>query len=598
MATGSFRIGESDFLLDDEPFRVISGALHYFRVHPDQWADRIRAARLMGLNTIETYVPWNEHEPRPGVFVDDGPLDLARFLDLVAAEGLYAIVRPGPYICAEWDGGGLPAWLFFGSPIGVRSADPRFLAPVTRFLDRVLEIVVPRQIDRGGPVILMQVENEYGAYGDFTIDEREEYLRALRDTYLSAGVTVPLTSVDQPTDDMLSRGSLPELHRTGSFGGNVDERLRVLRTHQPTGPLMCSEFWCGWFDYWGSFHRTSSTAASVASLEALLQAGASVNIYMFHGGTNFGLTNGANDKGVFEPTITSYDYDAPLDEAGRPTEKFWAFREVISRYAPVPEATAADLLPPLQAAPAPVPLEPVAALAALLDAEPAHRREHAPTMDELDVARGFLRYETRLDRGEAPVVLAIGEVRDRAWVSLDGVPVGTLSRDRRERTLVLPRGEGVLGILVEDQGRVNYGPRIGEDKGLIGPVTVGGLAPAAWDVVVVPWENLPALAAEVAAAESVPDAAPIAGATVFRAVVELDAPRDLVLDLTALGTGLAWIGDTCLGRFWQTGPQHSLFVPAPLTAAGRNVVTVLDLEPTGADALAFSDRLLLGPVEW
>lgn len=594
MATGSFRIGESDFLLDDQPYRVLSGALHYFRVHPDQWADRIRAARLMGLNTIETYVPWNEHEPEPGVFRADGALDLARFLDLIAAEGMHAIVRPGPYICAEWDGGGLPAWLFFDGDMGVRSADPRFLAPVTAFLRRVLKIVVPRQIDRGGPVILMQVENEYGAYGDFTTQERESYLRALRDTYLDAGVTVPLTSVDQPTDEMLSRGSLPELHRTGSFGGNVADRLRVLRTHQPTGPLMCSEFWCGWFDYWGSFHRTSSTEASVASLEALLQAGASVNIYMFHGGTNFGLTNGANDKGVFEPTITSYDYDAPLDEAGRPTEKFWAFREVIARYAPVPEATAADLLPPLAAAPAPVPLEGVVTLADLLRAEPAQHHDHAPTMDELGVSRGFLRYETRLAQGEAPVVLAIGEVRDRAWVSLDGVPVGVLSRDRRERTLVLPRGTGVLGILVEDQGRVNYGPRIGEEKGLIGPVTVGGLVPAAWDVVVVPWEQLPARAAEASGA----DAGPVAGAAVLRAVVDLDAPRDLVVDLTALGTGLAWIGEFCLGRFWQTGPQHSLFVPAPLTRAGRNVFTVLDLEPTGAAELAFSDRLLLGPVEW
>lgn len=594
MATGSFRIGESEFLLDDEPFRVISGALHYFRVHPDQWADRIRAARLMGLNTIETYVPWNEHEPEPGAFLADGALDLARFLDLVGAEGMHAIVRPGPYICAEWDGGGLPAWLFRDGDIGVRSADPRFLAPVTRFLRSVLEIVVPRQIDRGGPVILLQVENEYGAYGTFTTAEREAYLRALRETYLEAGVTVPLTSVDQPTDEMLSRGSLPELHRTGSFGGNVADRLRVLRAHQPTGPLMCSEFWCGWFDYWGSFHRTSSTAASVASLDALLAAGASVNVYMFHGGTNFGLTNGANDKGVFEPTITSYDYDAPLDEAGRPTEKFWAFREVISRYAPVPDVADGDLLAPLDAAPAAVPLEPVCALDAVLADVEVQRRDHAPTMDELGAARGFVRYETRLDRGDAPVVLAIGEVRDRAWVSLDGAPVGVLSRDRRERTIVLPRGTGALGILVEDQGRVNYGPRIGEHKGLIGPVTVGGVAPAAWDVVVVPWERLPALVAEREAA----DAAPVAGATMFRAAVELDAPRDLVVDATALGTGLVWIGDTCLGRFWRTGPQHSLFVPAPLTRAGRNVFTVLDLEPTGADELVFSDRLLLGPVEW
>lgn len=594
MADGTFRIGENEFLLDDQPFRVLAGALHYFRVHPEQWRDRIRAARLMGLNTIETYVPWNEHEPEPGTFQTAGRLDLARFLDIVAEEGLRAIVRPGPYICAEWDGGGLPAWLFRDGETGVRTADPRFLEPVSAFLRRVLEIVVPRQIEQGGPVILLQVENEYGAYGDIPSAERERYLRALVDLYRTAGVTVPLTTVDQPTDEMLAAGSLPELHRTGSFGGQVPERLRTLRAHQPTGPLMCSEFWCGWFDYWGSFHRTTSLAPSAAALEALLDAGASVNVYMFHGGTNFALTNGANDKGVFEPTVTSYDYGAPLDEAGRPTEKFWAFREVISRFAEVPEIEDGDLLAPIAPAPGDVPLIAVTALDGLLDGLPATVTDHAPTMDELGMSRGLLRHSTRLALGPDPVVLRIGEVRDRAWVSLDGRPVGVLSRDRRERSLVLPAGEGELRILVEDQGRVNYGFRIGEHKGLIGPVTIDSTSPLEWESVVVPWEDLPARAAG-----RVDAASPrIAGATVLRARVELDAPRDLVIDTTELGKGLVWFGDECLGRFWRTGPQHSLFVPAPLTRAGENVVTVLDLEPTGADRLRFTDRLLLGPIEY
>ncbi|WP_392507707.1 beta-galactosidase [Naumannella halotolerans] len=242
----------------------------------------------MGLNTIETYVPWNLHELRPGRLDFTGGLDLERFLDLIAAEDLHAIVRPGPYICAELDGGGLPAWLFDDTTIRLRSSDPRFLASFDPYLHAVLDRVVDRQIDRGGPVILLQVENEFGSYGD-----DPTYLQALTDRFRRAGITVPLTTVDQPTPQMLRDGTLPELLTTGSFGSRATERLRVLRQAQPTGPLMCSEFWCGWFDHWGAHHHTTDAAQSAAELDDLLSAGASVNIYMLHGGTNFGLTGGS-----------------------------------------------------------------------------------------------------------------------------------------------------------------------------------------------------------------------------------------------------------------------------------------------------------------
>ena len=329
---GSFTIGDADFLLDGRPHRILAGAIHYFRVHPDQWADRIRKARLMGLNTIETYVAWNAHEPRLGEWTASGALDLARFLDLVAAEGMHAIVRPGPYICAEWHNGGLPVWLTSAPGIRLRESDPVYVAHLRRHLEHVYEIVAPRQIGLGGPVILVQIENEYGAYGSDAA-YLSELVRITRD----AGITVPLTTVDQPEPEMLVAGSLPELHRTGSFGSDIEQRLATLRAHQPTGPLMCSEFWDGWFDWWGGTHHTTSAETAAGHLEALLAAGASVSIYMFHGGTNFGLTNGANHKGRYLPIVTSYDYDAPLDEAGEPTEKYWAFREVIDRYAAVPD---------------------------------------------------------------------------------------------------------------------------------------------------------------------------------------------------------------------------------------------------------------------
>ncbi|HYP73913.1 MAG TPA: beta-galactosidase family protein, partial [Microbacterium sp.] len=526
MATPTFEIGDDDFLLDGQPHRVISGALHYFRVHPDQWRERIRMGRMMGLNTIETYVAWNEHSPEPGVFDTTGRLDLARFLREVQEEGMHAIVRPGPYICAEFDGGGLPAWLLRDPEVRVRTLEPRYLDAVSGYLRQVMQIVAPLQIDRGGPVILLQVENEYGAYG-----ADHDYLRALTDLFLATGATVPLTTVDQPVDDMLAAGNIPGLHATGSFGSRATERLAALRRQQPAGPLMCSEFWCGWFDHWGAHHHVTDAAASARELDDLLAAGASVNIYMLHGGTNFGLTNGANDKGVYQPTVTSYDYDAPLDEAGRPTEKFWAFRDVISRYAPVPEFPRLACEP--FAVPASAPLRCVGGLSSVAPTT-WQAFDGVPTMDDLGISRGFARYRVTLDAGAEPGVLAFAEVRDRAWVSLDGAPVGVLAREDHAFAITLPRGTGELELLVEDEGRVNYGPRIGEPKGLIGPATFRGVAVAGWNASPVPLEGF-----EGGSSLQLPqsDAPSSVGAAVHQAVVTLDAPTDLSLSTEGLGKG-------------------------------------------------------------
>src|SRR4051812_770760 len=406
-----FAIGESEFLLDGRPFRILSGALHYFRVHPDSWADRIEKARLMGLNTIETYVPWNAHSPRPGTFDTAGMLDLERFLREVAAAGLYAIVRPGPYICAEWDNGGLPAWLFREPGIGVRRHEPRFMAGVQEYLQNVLRIVAPLQVDQGGPVLLVQVENEYGAFGD-----DQTYLKAVAEIIRGAAISVPLVTVDQPVDDMLVAGGLDGVLRTGSFGSRVAERLATLRAHQPTGPLMCMEFWDGWFDHWGGPHHTTSVAEAAAELDALLAAGASVNIYMFHGGTNFGLTSGANDKGVYRPTVTSYDYDAPLDEAGLPTPKYHAFPDVIAPYAELPPLPDRVDSPPAQEFEVELG-EPIR----LLDRPEGwgawQNHERLPTLDDLDARLAV--YRTNLELG-GPAVLELAEIRDRAHVFLDG----------------------------------------------------------------------------------------------------------------------------------------------------------------------------------
>jgi len=576
-----FTIGANDFLLDGRPFRVLSGALQYFRVHPGQWADRIGKARRMGLNTIETYIPWNAHSPVPGKFDTSGHLDLDRFLRLIADAGMYAIVRPGPYICAEWDNGGLPAWLFQDPAVGIRRAEARYLAAVREYLGQALGIVAPHQIDRDGPVILVQVENEYGAFGS-----DKEYLAALVDYTREAGITVPLTTIDQPTDEMLAAGSLDGLHKTASFGSRTTERLATLRAHQPTGPLMCAEFWNGWFDHWGAHHHTTSAAESAAELDALLAAGASVNLYMFHGGTNFGLTSGANDKGVYQPTITSYDYDAPLDEAGNPTAKYHAFREVISRYHDVAGP------PPSAASPAPQFETPLRAPVSLLEAPRRwgvwQYHESLPTFDELDPAPRMALLRTRL-RGSGPGVLCFGEIRDRARVFLDGRPVGTLQREHHERAIGLGRAVGELTVLLEDLGRVNYGPRLGEPKGIIGGATLDGEPVTGWDILPIDLDTVP-----VPEEAGEPLDGPIAGPVLVRAGFSLDEPADLHLDTGGWGKGVAWINGFPLGRYWRRGPQRTLYVPGPALRAGENELAVFETDVLVDPVARFVPGPLLG----
>ena len=600
-----FAIGEEDFLLDDEPFRILSGALHYFRVHPDQWADRIVKAKQMGLNTIETYVAWNAHSPRPDRFDTDGRLDLGRFLDTVAEHGMYAIVRPGPYICAEWDNGGLPAWLFQKPGTGIRSSEPTYLAAVEDYYANLAPILEPRQIDRGGPIILVQVENEYGAYG-----KDKAYLRELTELTRRIGITVPLISVDQPIDDMIENGSLPELHKTASFGSRVNERLDRLRQHQPTGPLMCSEFWIGWFDSWGGHHHTTVVEDTARSLDELLARGASVNIYMFHGGTNFGFTNGANDKGTYVPIVTSYDYDAPLDEAGNPTAKYWAMRDVIAKYAHVDSARRRT------AEPSPRHIEtPAARFHATVPLWQVLDRlgewsssEEIPTSDALGHYTGFTLYRTGIEcSGEA--ILQVQEVRDRAQVFVDQRSVGVLARDHRDRALVLPEdARGMLDLLIEDLGRVDYEKRIGEPKGLIGPATVNGEPLTGWHTLPLILDDIEPVAQVLREGGGSANPDLIAGPAFARAVFDVNPVDagdgaeaklpDLYLDTAGWGKGVAWINGFCLGRYWSRGPQRTLYVPAPVLREAGNELIVFELHATGSPKVTFAPTHDLGHTEF
>ncbi|MFF6772303.1 beta-galactosidase family protein [Streptomyces sp. NPDC012637] len=575
---------QAGFLLDGQPFRLLSGGLHYFRVHPGQWADRLRKARLMGLNTVETYVPWNLHQPRPDRFVMDGGLDLPRFVELAAAEGLHVLLRPGPYICAEWEGGGLPSWLLAEPGIRLRSRDPRFLAAVDDYFDRLLTPLLPHLAPRGGPVLALQVENEYGAFGDDTA-----YMEHIADSLRRCGVDVPLFTCDQPVD--LERGALPGVLATANFGSRSAEHLAELRAKRPEGPLMTSEFWIGWFDRWGARHVVRDPDEAARELDELLATGASVNFYMFHGGTNFGFTNGANDKHTYRPTVTSYDYDSPLDEAGDPTAKYTAFREVIAKYAPVPDEPVPAPGPKLA-----VPAVRLTESAALLD----HAAGLAPgteslrplTMEELEQDFGFVLYETVLPV-VGPALLEVERVRDRAQVFVDGQPVGVLERENHEHALAFqaPRAGATLRILVENQGRVNYGQGIHDRKGLLGKVLLDGSELVGWTSRPLPLTALDGIPFTTTARSPL-------GPTFHRGTFELAGPADTFLHLDGWTKGNAWVNGFPLGRYWSRGPQQSLYVPAPVLRAGTNEVVVLELHAAHrAHTVDFREAADLGPTE-
>lgn len=576
------RIEPDGFRLDGRPFRIISGGLHYFRVHPAQWADRLRKARLLGLNTIDTYVPWNLHQPRPGPLDFGGGLDLPRFLRLAADHGLYVLLRPGPYICGEWEGGGLPSWLLAEPEIRLRTGDPRYMRAVSDYFAALLPTVLPYLGSRGGPVLAVQVENEYGAY-----DGDPEHLRSLADLLVGNGVDVPLFTCDQPGD--LARGSLPGVPASVNFGSRAEAGLAALRARQPSGPLMVGEFWNGWFDRWGGIHVVRDAESAASELDTVLAAGASVNLYMFHGGTNFGFTNGANDKHTYRATVTSYDYDAPLDEAGDPTPKYAAFREVIARYAPVPDE------------PVPLPSKKLAMLgitldhtAPLLDSASGLGQETAGsrplTMEELGQDFGYVLYETRLHRaGEAHLYLE--DVRDRAQVFIDGQPVGVLERESHQQAITfrVPRPDARLRVLVENQGRVNYGQGIHDRKGLLGEIRLNGRTLRNWTSRPLPLTSLGALAFALATG-------PVVGPAFHRGLFDLMTPADTYLDLTGWTKGNAWINGFHLGRYWSRGPQRTLYVPAPVLRAGSNEIVLLELHAPGA-GVSLRDTPDVGPEE-
>jgi beta-galactosidase len=569
------------FLRDGRPHRIVSAAIHYFRIRPELWRDRLLRLRAMGVNTVETYVAWNVHEPEPGNFDFDGPQDVAAFIAIAADLGLDVIVRPGPYICAEWEFGGLPGWLLADPLLRLRRNKPRYLAAVDAWFDVLLPVLTPLQTGRGGPIVAMQVENEYGSYANETA-----HLEYLRQGLLRRGATdCLLFTADGAGDGFQLGGRLPGVLSSATFGSRPESSLATLRRHQPDGPLFCSEYWHGWFDHWGEPHHVRDAAEAAEVLDSLLTSGASVNIYMGHGGTNFGWFNGANHNGTaYQPTVTSYDYGAPVGEAGELTEKFHRFREVIARHLgpnPHPLPDPAPRLTPRQVRP-----ESVTTLHDSLNLlATAHHRPEPEPMEALGQSLGLIHYRTRL-RGPLPQAeLAVDGLADRAQVFLDGAELGVLHRDRPQQTLTIavPEDGAVLELLVENQGRINYGPLLTDRKGISGGVRLDNQYQFDWEIRPLPLADLTQLKfpPTQASPANLPAHDPAVGPAFHRLHLDLDAPADGFLALPGWTKGMVWLNGFALGRYWDQGPQETLYAPAPLWRTVSNEIIVLELHRPG-----------------
>lgn len=571
-----------------ERHRILGGAIHYFRVHPDHWQDRLRKLKAMGANTVDTYVAWNFHQPSPDLAPDfSGWRDLGRFIDLAADEGLDVIVRPGPYICAEWDNGGFPAWLTGTPGIGLRCLDPLFTAAIERWFDHLLPIIASRQASSGGPVVAVQIENEYGSYGD-----DHGYIRWNRLALEERGITEMLFTADGGTDYYLDGGAIEGTWATATLGSRGDEAVATWEHRRPGEPFFNVEFWGGWFDHWGEHHHVRDATEAAAEVRKMLDLDGSVCIYMAHGGTNFGLSSGCNHDGSrIQPTVTSYDSDAPIAENGALTPKFHALRSEFLRAQGVKEVP--ELPPELLAEPAvlpaqTLPLTPGPELLSLARAAGTPVPSVRPlSFEQLGLAAGMVLYSASAvlpGKPEAPTesALRITGLNDRAYIWVDGVFAGILDDVTAAEGLnVIGTGAPAkLEILVENLGRINYGPLTGHGKGILGGVLVN-------QRYTFHWTQTPLRLAEWGSKEI----GELAGAE----FVAREA-ADTYLALPDSGKGFVWINGFLLGRYWGIGPQHTLYVPAPLIRAGRNTIKVLELEKPGT-VVSLSESADLGATD-
>ena len=612
----TFKI-EDKFYLDDKPFQIISGAIHYFRVVPEYWRDRLEKLKNMGCNTVETYIPWNFHEPKKGEFLWEGQHDVCRFIEIAQELGLYVIVRPAPFICAEWEWGGLPAWLLAEPEMRPRCSYEPFLKHVREYYEVLLPKLVPYQIDHGGKIILMQIENEYGYYGD-----DKAYLKWLADTMRSLGVTVPFVTSDGPWGAAFKTGQLEGALPTGNFGSNCEKQFKVMEPQMSRkGPLMCMEFWAGWFDAWGNKIKMRSVLSmNKKDYEYTIKNGHNINIYMFHGGTNFGFMNGSNYYGKLTPDTTSYDYDAPLSEDGRLTKKYFAFREILKKYKDVPDVDFSTKIE--RRAYGEVQWCASAGLFENLGAMcgAGTKSVYPLSMEQAGQNTGYILYRTKLADDETAKSVMFKKCADRVQIFADSKKVVTAFD-----TEICSEGHGVwpfnykegkewkflsqagaqLDFLVENLGRVNFGHRLMDQrKGITDDVLVNGHAHFGWEIFTLPLDEKQLAALKengkwVASTPSTGSGTATSTTTAnpaffkfeFEADFEPGTYTDTYLDFKGWGKGCVWVNGFNIGRFWDKGPQKTLYIPGPLLKHGKNEILIFETEGKREASIQLVDRM-------
>ncbi|MFS2187102.1 beta-galactosidase [Mucilaginibacter sp. Mucisp84] len=584
-AKHTFALGDTTFLLDGKPLQIISGEMHYTRVPREAWRQRMKMAKAMGLNTIGTYVFWNVHEPQKGHYDFTGNHDIAEFVKIAKEEGLWVILRPSPYVCAEWEFGGYPYWLEKEQGLVVRSKEPKYLEAYKKYLTQVGKQLSPLLVNHGGNILMVQIENEYGSYGS-----DKDYLALNRKMFIDAGFDGQLYTCDP--EPAIKDGHLPGL--LPAING-VDDVTKVKKligeNYNGKGPYFIAEWYPAWFDWWGTAHHTVPAAKFIPKLDSVLAAGISINMYMFHGGTTRGFMNGANynDQNPYEPQISSYDYDAPLDEAGNATDKFMKFREVISKHLPagvtlpeVPAAKPAMGLPAIK----------FTKSTSLFNVLPLAKTNNTPlTFEDLNQAYGFVLYRTTINGGKSGL-LKLKDLRDYGMIFVNGKRVGILDRRKYQDSLMisLPKGKVTLDILVENLGRINFGPYLLKNKkGVTEKVLFGGTELKNWKMYSLPFDDINKVktnpAIKKVAANNTPQ--------LKKAVFKVDKLADTYLDMSTWGKGIVWLNGHNLGRYWNCGPQQTLYVPVEWLKKGNNEITVLELIKPSENTLNAIDHPVL-----
>ena len=578
----SFEIGKNTFLLDGKPFVIKAAELHYARIPRPYWEHRIKMCKALGMNTICMYIFWNWHEMQEGEFCWTGDRDIAEFCRLCQKNDMYVIVRPGPYACAEWEMGGLPWWLLKKQDIRLRDCDPYFIERVSIFEKEVGKQLSPLTIEHGGPIIMVQVENEYGSY-----DTNKPYMSEVRDILRASGFdNTVLFQCDWSNN--FEQNALPDLMWTMNFGTNakVREQFKRVKQLRPDYPLMCSEYWSGWFDGWGSAHQTRPSDAMVNGIKDMLNDSISFSLYMTHGGTSFAWWAGANNKG-YAPDCTSYDYDAPINEQGAATEKYYKLRTLLQQYSDkklpevpkpmaiieIPEIKFSEMMPLLRAGNIP---------------NAIHSEDIMP-MEQYGIGYGSILYSTTMPAVKAGSLLSINDMCDYAIVYINDEIVGRLYRGNGYETTLklekdIPEG-ATLDIFVEAMGRINYSKLINDPKGITRSVeletSIGKDRVTYdlkdWQVRLFPLYEHNRLDSLLNSYSRVPATNSYTSPAYYEATFSLKKTGDTWLDMSTWGKGLVWVNGHCLGRYWNVGPQQALFLPGCWLKKGNNRIVVLDI---------------------